>query len=128
MSFCTFFSLVCPHKLHIYIHEHFCCKILSVFLYCINMETHLRYLFKSLYISTLGLFFARRHRRRVMSKDGHVGNSSKTFQAVNARCIFSDFMIWKDTRSWINKQAYNDSLRVSLDYMILICTSLLGFT
>ena len=36
----------------------------------------------------------------------------KTFNAVNARCIFSDFRIQRDAWSWFNRQAYNFSHRV----------------
>ena len=37
-------------------HDHFCSNILSVLLYCINVESQICFLFKSFLISTLELF------------------------------------------------------------------------
>ena len=56
----------------------------------------------------------------------NVGNSSKTFQAVNARCIFSDFRILRNTRSGIKWQAYNYSWTMDYEYLILIWSTFLG--
>ena len=58
-----------------------------------------------------GTVFAQRRlsKSTVMSKNWYVKNGSQTSKAVNARCILSDFRIQRDTRSWVNRQAYNYS-------------------
>ena len=58
----------------------------------------------ALYFNYRTVFAWRRlSKRTVMSMNGYFGNSSKTPQAVNARCIFSNLRMGRDTRSWINE-------------------------
>ena len=95
---------------------------------CINVENHSRCLFQSLDTSTVEQF---------LLKDAYLKYSFvqeliyqkllKTFKAVNVICIFSDLRIQRDTRSWVNRQAYNFSHRVDYEYIVIISFPFLVF-
>ena len=69
-------------------------KILTLLLNRLNVKTHFQFLLNRFILLLWNSFCS----KTVMSKNWYVKNSPKPFKAVNARCIFSYFLIQRCPR------------------------------